>query len=68
MRGSWWTWLSAVLAIILGLVFGWVAGTGVVHAATAADVPAVTVSAGATPARCAGEGVGSSAGRWQGRW
>ena len=28
MRGSWWTWLSAVVAIILGLVFGWVAGYG----------------------------------------
>ena len=36
MRGSWWTWLSAVVAIILGLVFGWVAGMGVVHAAHAA--------------------------------
>ena len=43
MRGSWWTWLSAVVAIILGLVFGWVAGTGVVQAAVTAGAPVVAV-------------------------
>lgn len=41
MRGSWWRWLSAVLAVICGLAFGWVAGTGLVHAA-----PAVVGTAG----------------------
>jgi hypothetical protein len=38
MRGSWWQWLSAVLAIIFGLAFGWVAGTGVVQAASTAPM------------------------------
>lgn len=33
MRGGWWKWLSAVLAIVFGLIFGWVAGTGLVQAA-----------------------------------
>lgn len=35
MRGSWWRWLSALLATICGLAFGWVAGTGLVQAAPA---------------------------------
>ena len=33
MRGGWWKWLSAVLAIVFGLIFGWIAGTGLVQAA-----------------------------------
>jgi hypothetical protein len=33
MRGTWWKWLSAVLAIICGLLFGWIAGAGLVQAA-----------------------------------
>jgi len=40
MRGSWWKWLSAVLAIVFGLIFGWVAGTGLVQAAGSAVVSA----------------------------
>lgn len=60
MRGSWWTWLSAVLAIILGLVFGWVAGTGVVHAAAAAGAPAVVVmDGGRLGPSVAGSGAGA---------
>lgn len=43
MRGRWWRWLSAVLAVICGLAFGWVAGTGLVQAA-----PTVGGTAGAT--------------------
>jgi hypothetical protein len=58
MRGSWWTWLSAVLAIILGLVFGWVAGTGVVHADAAAPAVAVMDAGGLGPS-AAGSGGGS---------
>ena len=34
MHGRWWRWLGTVLAIVCGLVFGWVAGTGLVHAAS----------------------------------
>lgn len=40
MRGSWWRWLSAVLATIFGLAFGWVVGTGLVQAAEDANGPA----------------------------
>lgn len=36
MRGSWWRWLSAVLAVVCCLAFGWVAGTRLVQAAPAA--------------------------------
>lgn len=63
MRGSWWRWLSAVLAAFFGLAFGWVAGTGLVQAAgvdvgTAAE-SAASISA-ATAARIGEE---SPAGR-----
>jgi hypothetical protein len=33
MGGRWWRWLSAVLAAICGLIFGFVAGFGVARAA-----------------------------------
>lgn len=33
MRRGWWRWLSALLATLCGLAFGWVAGSGLVHAA-----------------------------------
>ena len=33
MRAMWWKRLSAVLAVICGLVFGWIAGAGLVQAA-----------------------------------
>ncbi len=62
MRGSWWTWLSAVVAIILGLVFGWVAGMGVVHAAQPADRPAVTVADAGPLGPCAGDSMPATAG------
>jgi len=32
MKGRWWRWLSALLAMLCGLAFGWVAGTGVARA------------------------------------
>ena len=62
MRGSWWTWLSAVVAIILGLVFGWVAGMGVVHAADAAGAPAEAVIDAGTLESCAGDATGATGG------
>ncbi len=40
MGGPWWRWLGAVLAIVFGLAFGWVAGIGLVRAADAGAVPA----------------------------
>ncbi len=43
MRGSWWRWLSALLATLCGLAFGWVAGMGLVNAAAHADHPSGTV-------------------------
>lgn len=33
MRGRWWRWLSALMAIVFGLVFGFLAGFGVARAA-----------------------------------
>ena len=39
MPRAWWRWLSALLATLCGLAFGWVAGSGLVHAARAADRP-----------------------------
>ena len=62
MRGSWWTRLSAVVAIILGLVFGWVAGMGVVHAAHAAATPPVTVADAGPLGPCAGDSMPATAG------
>jgi|APTNR8051073442_1049403.scaffolds.fasta_scaffold17366_3 hypothetical protein len=49
MRGTWWKWLSAVLAIVCGLVFGWIAGAGLVQAAPLAAMnapPAVQAAQG----------------------
>ena len=63
MRGSWWTWLSAVVAIILGLVFGWVAGTGVVQAASPEGAPAVAVRDAGKVGPSAEAAVGRPAGR-----
>jgi len=62
MRGSWWTWLSAVVAIILGLVFGWVAGMGVVHAAHAAATPPVTVADAGPLGPCAADSMPATPG------
>ena len=62
MRGSWWTWLSAVVAIILGVVFGWEAGMGVVHAAHAAATPPVTVADAGPLGPCAGDSMPATAG------
>ena len=58
MRGSWWTWLSAALAIILGLVFGWIAGTGVVQAAEAVGAFAAAVMDVGRPGPGVGDAVG----------
>ena len=61
MRGSWWRWLSAVLAIICGLAFGWVAGTGVVQAAFAAAVPVPAVKDARVLGSATGDGARSPA-------
>ncbi len=62
MHGRWWRWLSALLAALCGLAFGWVAGSGVVRAAgPQALAPEAVVTAAAGPpedrpayaARCA---------------
>ena len=53
MRGSWWRWLSAVLAIIFGLAFGWVAGTGVAQTASMAAVPVLAATDDAQRRCCA---------------
>jgi hypothetical protein len=47
MGGRWWRWLSALLAAICGLIFGFVAGLGV---ARAAAPPPPVASAGVTAA------------------
>lgn len=47
MRGTWWRWLSAVLAAICGLVFGWIAGAGLVQAASAVDAGAAVAQVAA---------------------
>ncbi len=41
MHGRWWRWLGTVLAIVSGLVFGWIAGSGLVHAAPVEATDAV---------------------------
>lgn len=48
MRGTWWRWLSAVLAAICGLVFGWIAGAGLVQAASAVDAGAAVAQVAAS--------------------
>ncbi len=53
MRSRWWSWISAVLAVLCGLAFGWVAGSGLVRAA--ALVPAYPVAAASA---CHGVGHG----------
>lgn len=49
MHGRWWRWLGTVLAVVSGLVFGWVAGSGLVHAAPVGMSHAVRHP----PAQCA---------------
>jgi hypothetical protein len=58
MRGTWWRWLSAVLAAICGLVFGWIAGADLARAA-----PAVDAGADAAQAAPAGRRAGDQP-RW----
>ncbi len=41
MKRGWWRWLSAAIAAMCGVAFGWVAGTGVARA----DPPPVAASA-----------------------
>jgi hypothetical protein len=67
MRGSWWQWLSAVLAIICGLAFGWVAGTGVAQAASAATVPVPAVKEARVFESATGDGARRPARGLQGR-
>ena len=43
MKGRWWRWLSALLAALCGLAFGWVAGTGVARAEVFGGVRTATV-------------------------
>ena len=51
MGGRWWRWLSALLAAICGLIFGFVAGLGVARAAALAPpVASAGVTAAAPPA------------------
>ena len=52
MHGRWWRWLGTVLAVVSGLVFGWVAGSGLVHAAPVGMSHAVRYP----PAQCAAAG------------
>ena len=40
MKGRWWRWLSAAIAAVCGVAFGWVAATGVARA----DPPPVAAS------------------------
>jgi hypothetical protein len=40
MKGGWWRWLSAAIAAVCGVAFGWVAGVGVARA----DSPPVAAS------------------------
>lgn len=63
MRGSWWRWLSAVLAAFFGLAFGWVAGTGLVQAAGVAVGTAAEPAASVSAATAARSGEESPAGR-----
>lgn len=44
MGGRWWRWLSAVLAAICGLIFGFVAGVGVARAAGTVPPPAGVIA------------------------
>lgn len=67
MRGSWWRWLSAVLAIIFGLAFGWVAGTGVVQAAPTAPVSVPALNEDHRRGYPASDAVRIPAGSLQGR-
>lgn len=46
MGGPLWRWLSAALAIVFGLWFGWVAGIGLVRAA---DAGAASIATRAAP-------------------
>ncbi len=63
MRSRWWSWISAVLAVLCGLAFGWVAGSGLVRAASLAAAvvaPPVAASPAASP--------GAGRDRLQPRW
>lgn len=53
MHGRWWRWLGTVLAVVGGLVFGWVAGSGLVHAAPVEVTDAVQRSRAQQPAASA---------------
>lgn len=50
MHGRWWRWLGTVLAVVSGLVFGWIAGSGLVHAAPVVATDAVMRSPVQRPA------------------
>lgn len=41
MHGRWWRWLGTVFAVVSGLVFGWIAGSSLVHAAPVVATDAV---------------------------
>lgn len=49
MHGRWWRWLGTVLAVVGGLVFGWIAGSGLVHAAPVEVTDAAQGSAASAP-------------------
>ena len=53
MHGRWWRWLGTVLAVVSGLVFGWVAGSGLVNAAPVVATDAVMRSPVQPPAASA---------------
>ena len=50
MHGRWWRWLGTVFAVVSGLVFGWIAGSGLVHAAPFVATDAVMRSPDQRPA------------------
>ena len=53
MHGRWWRWLGTVFAVVSGLVFGWIAGSGLVHAAPVVATDAVMRSPVQPPAASA---------------
>ena len=53
MHGRWWRWLGTVLAVVSGLVFGWIAGSSLVNAAPVVATDAVMRSPVQPPAASA---------------
>lgn len=69
MPRGWWRWLSALLATLCGLAFGWVAGSGLVHAAPIADEAGYVAGLNTAAFRTEGrQCLPPSASRAQARW